>query len=119
MWHILNYAMEENKAKDMEMHKRLMDVQLMRRAVNKNKSIKNKSIMQKLNDLRNVTAHSIQDCDENCIEGETGIKPQYMIDDFWDMLASLYGDSIKEQRRSYQKINLQILNAIASPRDAF
>lgn len=114
MWHILNYAMEENKAKDMEMHKRLMDVPLMRRAVNKNKSI-----MKKLNDLRNVTAHSIQDCDENCIDGETGIKPQYMIDDFWDMLASLYGDSIKEQRHSYQKINAQILKAIASPRDAF
>lgn len=113
MWHILNYAMEKNKAKNMEMHKRLMHKRLMRRAVNKDKSI-----MEKLNKLRDVTAHSIQDCDENYIDWETGITPQYMIDDFWDMLALFYGDSIKEQCHSYRKINKQIQEALASPDDA-
>ena len=113
MWHILNYAMEKNKAKDMEMHKRLMDVPLMRRAVNKDTSI-----MKKLNNLRNATAHSIQNCDERYIDRKTGTKPRCMINNFWDMLALLYGDSIKEQCHSYQKINKQIKEALGSPDDA-
>lgn len=95
LYEITNFANQEHKIKKQNMHNQLCH----------NKIIHN---LSNLKNLRNETAHEITNIDKDKFAKKVKLKPEEVIESFWNLLLILYGETVMKSRYIYDNINVWI-----------